>query len=62
MERTLILALLLSSVLFALFLFVQARLFPPEPLPSRRFGWYVRFMGALLLSVEKPIQSTDRPS
>ena len=34
MERNLILALLLSSVLFALFLFVQARLFPPEPLPS----------------------------
>ena len=34
MERNLILALLLSSVLFALFLFVQARFFPPEPLPS----------------------------
>lgn len=34
MEKNLILALVLSSILFALFLFVQARLFPPEPLPS----------------------------
>src|SRR3990170_7655071 len=34
MERNLILPLLLSSVLFALFLFVQARPFPPEPPPS----------------------------